>query len=94
MYVSSLILGILAWGFAVATIKSNKQLTAYRCSVISFGLCVTALFFQFVQIGNLAKIRDFSAIDDTIEGVIFGASVLIGVTIILNVIAIIRAMRR
>ncbi len=88
MYVSSLTLGLLAWGFGTAAIKSKKD--PYSYSVISFSLCAVSLCFQFIQFENLLEIRDFAAIDDTIEGVIFGAGVLIGITIVLNVIAILR----
>ena len=92
MYVSSLTLGVLAWGFGVAAIKSKQS--PYRYSVISFSLCAVSLFFQFVQFGNLFEIRDFAAIEDTIGAVIFAAGVLVVVTIILNVIAIIRNQAR
>lgn len=88
--ISSFVLGIIAWCFAFGAIRSKKNHVSYGCSVASFSLCSISLFFQFVEIGKLVEIRDFAAIEDTIGAVTFAAGVLVGVTIILNVIAIIR----
>ncbi len=87
--IASFVLGIIAWGIAFGAIKSKKKPSAYGCSVTSFSLCAVSLFFQFLEIGQRVNNRDYAGIEDTIGAVIFAAGVLVGVTIVLNVVALV-----
>ena len=82
--VFSLVLGIIAWSLGFCVIKKRHK--AHGFSVLSFSLCVVSLFFQFLEIGNRVKVRDFTGIEDTIGAVILAAGVLSGITIVLNVV--------
>lgn len=88
-HIGSLILGIGAWVLACLAIRAKKTYVSYRFSVGSFILCVFSLELQFLEMSNLVNKEDFSAIADTIRAVNIAAFVLIGVTIILNIMAII-----
>ena len=90
--IGSLILGIGAWISAFAGIISRKQPCLFSAG--SFALCALSLLLQLREIKYLAGIGDFSVIDDTIHAVVLAASVLVGVTVILNAAAIVRAKRR
>ena len=85
--IGSIILGVIACALACFAI-SRKQ--AHRYSVASFSFCALSLLLQFFEIGNRVNAGDFSAIADTIRAVIIAAVVLIGTTVALNVIAIVK----
>ena len=85
--IGSIILGVIACALACFAI-SRKQ--AHRYSVASFSFCALSLLLQFFEIGNRANSGDFAAIADTIRAVIIAAVVLIGTTVALNVIAIVK----
>lgn len=91
--IGSLILGIGAWTFACMAIMSKKANTPHRLSVASFSMCVTALVFQLFEINNRVNIGDFSAIEDTIRAVIMASVVLVVITIVLNVIALLKSKK-
>lgn len=58
--------------------------------LISHGLCGLSLVLQLCGIKLRTDMGDYSAIDDTIEGIIYCAAVLITVTVSLNIIALLR----
>lgn len=88
--IGSLLLGVFAWILAGIAIKCEKKNTVYGFSVASFISCTISLWSQILEVGNRVKLNDFSAIADTIRAVIIASSVLICVTIILNIIALIK----
>lgn len=92
--IASLILGIGAWIFAFLAIVSPKAVTSYRNTVLSFSSCVLALVFQLLEIHRRVSIGDYSAIEDTIEAIVTAAVVLSVVTVVLNMVAWVKAMRR
>jgi hypothetical protein len=83
--VSSLLLGLTAWGFAIAGLKRR------RMSLTSFALCLTALVFQFAELTHRAQIGDVIAILDTVQAVTMAAAVLSTITLLLNILAYLRS---
>ena len=79
--VSSLLLGLTAWGFAIAGLKRR------RMSLTSFALCLTALVFQFAELTHRAQIGDVIAILDTVQAVTMASAVLSAGTLFLNTLA-------
>ena len=79
--VSSLLLCLTAWGFAIAGIRRRK------ISLVSFALCLTALVLQFMELTHRARIGDVSAILDTVGAVTLSAAVLSAGTMLLNTLA-------
>lgn len=93
----SILLGLAAWisgywAIKRTIIRKDIKIT-YACSMISFGLCISSLLFQILEVGNRVNMEDLSAIYDTIHAVIMAAVVLITVTFGLNIYAWIRVRR-
>lgn len=86
----SLILGLGAWCFACVAIAGKEVKKAYSFSIVSFSLCVISVVLQLFEIGNRASVGDFAGIDDTIGAVLFASVVLGMVTIVLNVVALVK----
>ncbi|WP_225230524.1 hypothetical protein [Cytobacillus stercorigallinarum] len=87
--IGSLILGVTAWVLPFLHFN-RKQEHATRWvtySFFSFICCGMAILFQLMFQYHLVKIEDFSAMMDTAGFAVFAASVLFGVTIILNMFA-------
>ena len=79
--VSSLLLGLAAWGFGIAALRRGK------ISLTSFALCLLALVLQFTELTHRAQIGDVSAILDTVRAVTQAAAVLSAGTLFLNTLA-------
>lgn len=92
--IASLVLGICAWIFAFLAIITPKADTSHRNTVLSFSFCAFALVFQLLEINRRVSIGDYSAIEDTIEAIVTEAVVLSVVTVVLNMVAWVKAMRR
>ena len=86
----SLVFGGCAWVFGYLAIAMPRQSAAYRWSVASFSACAISLVLQLFEVGNRAGIGDFSAIADTIRAVLIAGVTLIVVTMVLNVIALLK----
>ena len=87
----SLVLGISAWG--VAAVAISKPACFHKSTVLSFALCALSLVFQLFEISRRANLGDYAAIEDTIRAVIIASIVLVIVTIILNIIALIKTKK-
>lgn len=85
--IGSLLLGISAWVLACCAINCKKTHTLSKFSIASFSFCAYSLLLQFLEISNRVSTGDFSAIEDTIRAVIIAASVLVVITITLNIVA-------
>lgn len=83
--VSSLLLGLAAWGFGIAALRRGK------ISLTSFALCLTALVFQFAELTHRAQIGDVIAILDTVQAVTMASAVLSAGTLFLNTLAYLRS---
>ena len=79
--VSSLVLGLTAWGFGLGALVKR------RMSLMSFALCLLALVLQFSELTHRAVIGDVSAILDTVWGVTLAAVTLAVGTLFLNTLA-------
>lgn len=86
----SIIVGVAAWVFGCLAVASKTSRAAHGLSVASFTACVGALISQFLEIGRRAALYDYTAIEDTIRGVIIAAVVLTVITVVLNVLAFVR----
>lgn len=86
--IGSIILGIVAWASAGIAIAKSKR--AQTLSAVSFVACIISLFLQFLEVSNRVNLDDYAAIEDTIRAVILAATLLIVVTIILNVVALLK----
>jgi cytochrome c oxidase subunit 4 len=91
--VGSLLLGLTAWVLPIVNLaKFNK--TKHKNWVVllfaSMSACTISVLFQIVYQKHLVQIEDWSAIMDTIWGVLFVSTVLIVITITLNLITIIK----
>lgn len=84
---ASLILGIIAWILPIINIirykKHNNNWATL--SIISLSACATSIYFQMIFSNHLVNIEDLSGLMDTIGTSVFMSSVLLIVTIILNV---------
>ena len=80
--ISSLLLGLAAWLFAVISIHHSQKFQTG-----SFICCATSLCLQFLELRRLCEIGDISAVLDTIGGVTFAAIVLTTVTVLINLYA-------
>ncbi|MBS4210000.1 hypothetical protein [Bacillus sp. FJAT-50079] len=83
----SLVLGLIAWTLPLVNLihykkNDNKNWAAF--SIISISACAISLCFQIFYHYHLVKIEDWSALMDITGAVVFAATVLLIVTIILN----------
>ena len=90
----SIVLGITAWIFGSFAASANDVRKSHGYSVPSFSACGISLVSQFLEIGRRSALYDYTAIEDTIRGVIIAAVVLVAVTIGLNVMAFMRREER
>ena len=86
----SVVLGIMAWVLGSFSASAKEVRKSHGLSVASFSACAVSLVSQFFEIGRRAALNDYTAIEDTIRGVIIAAVVLVAVTIGLNVMAFMR----
>ena len=94
MNIVSLILGICAWLFAGLAIATSKAFTSYRNTLVSFSLCAISLTFQLFEINHRVLLGDYAAVEDTIRAILIASIALISVTVILNVVAFVKAKNK
>lgn len=84
---SSLVLGVIAWILPIFSLSQDKKKRNWAIySILSLLACTISLFFQLLYNHHLVQIEDWSALMDTSRGVVVAASVLLVVTIVLNII--------
>lgn len=88
--IASLILGVCAWLFGGMAISTNKGSTSHRNTFISFSLCAISLVLQLFEINRRVIFSDYSAIEDTIRAILIASVGLIFITIVLNVVALLK----
>lgn len=79
----SLLLGLAAWAVPIAGLPRRRKGT-WAGSALSWGCCAGALYLQILYFGRLARIGDWSAVEDTAQAVVLAATGLIAVTLLLN----------
>lgn len=87
--IASLLLGLGAWALPIAAILRRRR---PRCAG-SFLLCALSLLCQILYTHHLVTIRDWSAIEDTHGAVTFAAVVLVGGSVLLNLLSLWKARR-
>jgi hypothetical protein len=90
--VGSLVLGLIAWILPVVNLMLYKKRDHRNwgvLSIMSISACAISLYFQIVYGNYLVEIEDWSALMDTRSAVVFVGSVLLIVTLLLNVITLI-----
>ena len=93
----SLVLGLIAWILPVVNLVQNNKADHRNWvvfSVVSLSACATSLCMQLFYSDHLVKIEDWSALMDTSHAVALVATLLLAVTIILNVITLVVYYRK
>ena len=88
----SLVLGLIAWIFPVVNLIQHNKAPHKNWvvfSVASVSACAISLCMQIFYTNHLVKIEDWSALMDTSHAVALVATLLLVVTIILNVITLV-----
>lgn len=88
---ASLALGLMAWILPIGNLMRHGKLEHKHWvapSMLSLGACALALCFQIFYTHYLVKIEDWSALMDTSGAVALVSAVLLGVTILLNVLTL------
>lgn len=88
----SLVLGLIAWIFPVVNLMQRNKAPHKNWvvfSVASVSSCAISLCMQIFYTNHLVKIEDWSALMDTSHAVALVATLLLVVTIILNVITLV-----
>ena len=92
--ISSLLLGLAAWILAgIAITRKKKQLASYY-SLGSFGMCILSLLLQIFEVANRVNQDDYAAITDTIHAVRFAACILVGITLVLNLVVLVKGKNK
>jgi len=89
----SLILGLVAWILPVVNLaKRNKieHIKWYISIFLSLSTCAIALLLQILYNAYLVVIEDWSALMDISRAVVIASSVLILVTLTLNIITLVK----
>ena len=89
--IASLLLGLCAWLFAMLAITTKRKFLAHCNCLNSFSLCAISLVLQLFEVQRLIRLVDYSALEDTIGADVLAAVVLTAVTVILNLIALVKS---
>ena len=92
--IGSLILGICAWLFGGLAIATPKALSSHRNTLVSIGLCTVSLVLQLLELNRRVIFGDYAAIEDTIRAVLIASIVLVVITIILNLVALVKTKKK
>ena len=90
--IGSLVLGLIAWILPVVNLMQYKKVDHKNwgiLAILSISACAISLCFQIFYSNHLVKIKDWSALMDTMSTVASVAAVLLIVTVLLNAITII-----
>ena len=86
-----LLLGFIAWTFPVISLISKKHPKLLSPSLL---FCAASLYMALWDTQIQVREGDWAAIEDTFGGILFGATVLVAVTLILNIIALIKRKKK
>lgn len=92
--IGSLILGVCAWLFAGLAITTPKASTSHKNTIVSFSLSAISLVFQLFEMNTRMLLGDYAAIEDTIRAILIASVVLVTITIILNLVAFLKAKNK
>ena len=83
-------IGFSAWALGIFAIFLKKDASSRLVSVFSFALCMGALLCPLLGLERLERMDAFSQLYDLTTGLVFGAVMLILVTLALNCFALFR----
>ena len=92
--IGSIILGAFAWLFAGLAITTPKVFTSRKNTLVSFSLCAISLVLQLFEINRRMLLGDYAAIEDTIRAILIAGVVLVSITIILNLVALVKTKNK
>ena len=92
--IGSLVLGVCAWLFGGLAIGTPNAFSSHRNTLASFGLCTVSLVLQLLEANRRVLLGDYAAIEDTIRAVVIASVALVVITIILNVVALVKAKNK
>lgn len=88
MLIYSLTFGLLAWGLGLIAVCVRRKPGGLALSFGSFLCAALSATVEFFDIQRRAYAGDFAGIEDTIQAVILGVSVMFAVTLALNFAAL------
>jgi cytochrome c oxidase subunit 4 len=97
MNVGSLVLGLIAWILPVVNLAQHNKISSKRYAaftVTSFSFCAATLSLQLFYTDHLVKTEDWSALLDTSHATALVATLLLVVTIVLNISALLVYFRK
>lgn len=83
-------IGFAAWALGIAAILLKKRTWAVLLCFCSFALSMLSLLCPLLGVAALEKQDAFSQLYDMTSGLVFGGSVLVLVTLLLNAFALFR----
>lgn len=86
----SLLLGLVCLAMGLQSVRKRGSLL---WTAGSLGLCSASILCQLIDLNNLTAISDWSAIADTTNARVYAGSVLLAVTITLNLLALLRSRK-
>lgn len=89
----SLLLGIVAWVIPLIAMKYPLK-KCVKFIIFSLSACIASLCLQLFEIHTRVQIEDWAAIMDTIGTLIWVATILAVITIILNIMSFIVCTKR
>lgn len=84
----SIITGLIAWGLPIWYISFAKKKRTDMIVTGSFGFAFISIIMEFGSNAHLVKIRDWTALEDTIDAVIIVVVLFSVITLLLNIIAV------
>jgi cytochrome c oxidase subunit 4 len=89
----SLILGLCAWMIPILILlkKNASQISAIKGIFLSFVCALLSLFMQIMDAKYLIDRNDWTALMDTQGAVVFSASVMLIVVVVLNGVLLVRS---
>ena len=88
----SLLLGLVAWILPIINLAKYKKIENKNwivLSLASIGACTISLWMQILYTNHLVNISDWSALMDTFHAVVLASSVLLAITVILNIVTLV-----
>ncbi len=92
--VVSIVAGLIAWGIPVWKMTLSQKTQIATASVISLSFAIIAIVFQIINMAHDIHVNDVAAVIDTIDGVVIVAYIFSAITILLNIIMIVRPKKK
>jgi cytochrome c oxidase subunit 4 len=93
----SLLFGLIAWILPIVNfniLNKAEQKNWFVLCITSISACAISLFMQILYNAHLVNIHDWAALMDTIRAVVIASSVLLVVTLTLNVFTLIKYIKK